>query len=215
MTVRAKICGLNDAAAVRAAVDGGTAFVGFVFYPVSPRAVTPELAVELAALVPDGIGKVGLFVDADDATVDAALAVPLDILQLHGKETPERVAELRRQTGVRVMKVFPVSGSVDVERAAAYYDAVDWLMFDAKPPKDMKNTLPGGNAVAFDWTLLGDRAFLLPWMLAGGLRADNVAEAVRLSGARVVDTSSGVEDRPGVKNPAKIAEFLKAVATLD
>lgn len=213
MTVRAKICGLNDPAAVRAAVDGGAAFIGLVFYPPSPRAVTPVQAAELAALVPAGIGKVGLFVDAGDDEIDAVLAAtPLDMLQLHGGETPERVVVLRKRTGLKVMKVIKVAGPSDLETAPDWHDAADWLLFDARPPKDMKNALPGGNALAFDWLLLKDREFPLPWMLAGGLDAGNVAEAVRLSGARYVDTSSGVEDSPGVKNPDKIRAFLKAVA---
>ncbi len=213
MTVRAKICGLNDAAAVRAAVDGGAAFVGLVFYPPSPRAVTPEQAAELAALAPAGVGKVGLFVDAGDDEIDAVLArTPLDMLQLHGGESPERVAGLRERTGLKVMKVIKIAGPADLEPAPDWYEAADWLMFDARPPKDMPNALPGGNALAFDWLLLKDWVFPLPWMLAGGLDAGNVAEAVRLSGARYVDVSSGVEDRPGVKNPDKIRQFLKAVA---
>ena len=213
MTVLAKICGLNDPVAVRAAVDGGAAFIGLVFYPPSPRAVTPDQAAELAAWAPARVGKVGLFVDADDDAIDAVLATTtLDMLQLHGGESPERVAELRKRTGLKVMKVIKVAGPADLEEAPAWYAAADWLMFDARPPKDMKNALPGGNALAFDWLLLKDREFPLPWMLAGGLNADNIAEAVRLSGARYVDISSGVEDKPGVKNPDKIRQFLKAVA---
>lgn len=215
MTVQAKICGLNEPAAVRAAVEGGAAFVGFVFYPPSPRAITPEQAESLVKMVPAGVGKVGLFVDADDETIDAVLSrAPLDMLQLHGKETPDRAAELRKRTGLRVMKALPVAGSTDVERAPRYYDSADWLLFDAKPPKDMKNALPGGNALAFDWLLLKEWEFPLPWMLAGGIDAANVAEAVRLSGARFVDISSGVEDSPGVKNPDKISAFLRAVEKL-
>ncbi len=214
MTIRAKICGLSDALSVEAAVQGGAAFVGFVFYAASPRAVSPGQAAELAALVPEGVAKVGLFVDADDAAIDAALAAPLDMLQLHGGETPERVAQLRARTGCKIIKNLPVASAADVERAADYYQAADWLMFDARPAKDLKGALPGGNALAFDWLLLKDRDFPLPWMLAGGLNAGNVAEAVRLSGAQTVDVSSGVEDKRGVKNPAKIAGFLKAVAAI-
>ncbi len=215
MTVRAKICGLNDAAGVEAAVAHGAAFLGFVFYPPSPRALTSGQAAALAALVPAAVGKVGLFVDPDDATIDAVLEqVPLDMLQLHGEETPGRVAELRARTGCKVMKAVKVAAAADVEVAPAYYDAVDWLMFDARPPKDMKGALPGGNALAFDWLLLRDWEFPRPWMLAGGLDAANVADAVRLSGAHFVDTSSGVEDRPGVKNPEKIKAFLETVAAL-
>jgi phosphoribosylanthranilate isomerase len=138
MTVRAKICGLNDAASVRAAVDGGAAFIGLVFYPPSPRAVTPDEAAALAALAPAGVGKVGLFVDADDDAIDAVLAsVPLDMLQLHGGESPERVAGLRARTGLKIMKVIKVAGAADLESAPDWYDVADWLMFDARPPRDM------------------------------------------------------------------------------
>jgi len=215
MKVRAKICGLNDPEAVRAAVEGGAAFVGFVFYPPSPRALSPDRAAELAAIVPASVGKVGLFVDAGDDEIDAVTAqVTLDMLQLHGAETPERAAELRTRTGLRVMKAISVAAASDVERATLYYDSADWLMFDAKPPKDMSGALPGGNALAFDWLLLKGWDFPLPWMLAGGLDAGNVQEAVRLSGAHFVDTSSGVESRPGVKDPERIRAFLKAVAAL-
>lgn len=215
MTVRAKICGLNDPDAVRAAVEGGAAFVGFVFYPPSPRAVTADRAAELAALVPASVGKVGLFVDAGNEDIDGVLShVALDMLQLHGAEPPERASDLRARTGRRVMKAVPVAASADLERAAGYYACADWLMFDAKPPKDMTNALPGGNALAFDWLLLKGWDFPLPWMLAGGLDAGNVEEAVRLSGARIVDTSSGVESRPGVKDPDRIRAFLEAVAAL-
>ncbi len=215
MMVRAKICGLNDPEGVRAAVEGGAAFVGFVFYPRSPRAISPERAAELAALVPASVGRVGLFVDAGDDDIDAVVShAALDMLQLHGAEPPERVSELRARTGLRVMKAVPVAAAADVERATAYYAAADWLMFDARPPKDMTDALPGGNALAFDWLLLKGWDFPLPWMLAGGLDSGNVAEAVRLSGARFVDTSSGVEDRPGVKSPERIRAFLKTVAAL-
>ncbi len=213
MTVRAKICGLKDSVTVRAAVDGGAAFIGLNFYPPSPRAITPGQAAELAALAPAAVGKVGLFVDADDAAIDAVLSsVPLDMLQLHGSESPERVAGMRARTGLKVMKVIKVATAADLEPAPDWYDVADWLMFDARPPKEMKNALPGGNALAFDWLLLKDWDFPLPWMLAGGLNGDNVAEAMRLSGARYVDTSSGVEDKPGVKSPDKIRQFLQAVA---
>lgn len=215
MKVRAKICGLNDPEAVGAAIEGGAAFVGFVFYAPSPRAVTADRAGELAVAVPASVGKVGLFVDAGDDEIDAVISrVALDMLQLHGAETPERAAGLRARTGLRVMKAVPVAASADVERATAYYHSADWLMFDAKPPTDMSNALPGGNALAFDWLLLKGWDFPLPWMLAGGLDADNVGEAVRLSGTHFVDTSSGVESRPGVKDPERIRAFLKAVAAL-
>jgi len=215
MAVQAKICGINDPAAMAAAVGGGAAYVGLVFYPPSPRAVTPLAAAELAAGVPVAVKTVGLFVDADDSDIDEVLeAVPLDVLQLHGKETPERAAALKARTGREIMKAVSVADAADLDRARAYEVAVDRLLFDAKPPPEMKNALPGGNALMFDWTLLQGRDWAVPWMLAGGLTPENVAEAVRRTGAGAVDTSSGVEDAPGRKNTRKIHAFLEAVAVL-
>jgi phosphoribosylanthranilate isomerase len=215
MTVTAKICGINDPVAMRTAVEAGASHVGLVFYPPSPRAVTPEQAATLAPVAAGKAVVTGLFVDPDDVLIDRVLArAPLDLLQLHGAETPERVAALKKRTGRKVMKVIRVGGAADIGRARDYLDVADWLMFDALPPKDMKNALPGGNAIAFDWTLLAGRDWPLPWMLAGGLTVENVAVAVRQSGARTVDTSSGVEDAPGRKNPEKIRAFLAAVSAL-
>lgn len=215
MTVTAKICGINDPEAMRAAISGGASHVGLVFYPPSPRSVSPGEAMGLASVVPEQMRKVGLFVDPENDQIDKTLfVVKLDILQLHGSETPERVADLKSRTGKKVMKVIKVSEPDDLAQAEAYVRVADALMFDAKPPKDMKNALPGGNAVSFDWRILSDRKWPLPWMLAGGLRADNVADAVKLSNARIVDTSSGVEDVPGQKNSAKIKEFLRAVSDI-
>ena len=215
MTVRAKICGINDAAAMQTAVAHGAGFVGLVFYPQSPRSITPGTAAKLAALVPEGVTKVGLFVDPDNAQIARVLdEVPLDLLQLHGEETPERCAEIRRHFGRPVMKVIKVETLDDVESANDYVDVVDWLMFDAKAPTSMTDALPGGNALPFDWTLLAGWSWPVPWMLAGGLTADNVATAVAQSGAPVVDVSSGVESAPGKKDPAEIERFLEAVAGL-
>lgn len=218
MTVRAKICGLNDSDSVDAAIEGGAAYVGFVFYPPSPRSLAPADAGALAARVPQPVYRVGLVVDADDAAIAAILdACPLEMLQLHGRETPERVATIRRRFDLPVMKAIPVAAAGDADRAHAYEPAADWLLFDAKPPKGAPGDpapLPGGNAARFDWTLLAGRHWPLPWMLAGGIDSANVADAVRISGATTVDVSSGVEDRPGVKNPAKIRRFLETVAQL-
>jgi len=214
MPVPVKICGLSRADAVAAAVAGGAAFVGFVFYPRSPRAVTPETAGRLAAAVPPGIVKVGLFVDPGDDAIAATLAAaPLDLLQLHGEETPERAATIRARFGRPVMKVLPVAEADDVAEADRYVAVVDRLMFDAKPPT-RPDALPGGNGLPFDWRLLAGRHWPVPWMLAGGLTAATVAEAVRLTGAPAVDVSSGVEDAPGVKSVAKIAAFLAAARAL-
>ena len=213
MTVTAKICGINDPEAMRAAITGRASHVGLVFYSLSPRAVNPGEAMALSAVVPERVQKVGLFVDPEDDQIDKTLSVvKLDMLQLHGDETPDRVRDLKARTGKKVMKVIKVSEPEDLVRAEAYVRIADALMFDAKPPKGMKDALPGGNAVSFDWRILSGRKWPLPWMLAGGLTKYNVETAVELSGARIVDTSSGVEDVPGHKNVDKITEFLRAVA---
>lgn len=215
MSVDVKICGLSTAEAMTAAVEGGAAFVGLVFYPPSPRAITPEQAASLAALVPQGITKTGLLVDADDATIEAVLkSVPLDLLQLHGSESPERVAEVKARFGLPVMKVVKLRQQGDLEAVAPYLAVADRLLFDAKPPAEMTGALPGGNALAFDWSILAGTTWPIPWMLAGGLTPENVARAVAISGAPAVDVSSGVEDAPGVKNPKKIRAFLEAARAL-
>ena len=215
MTVEAKICGINSAEAMRAAVENGAAYVGLVFYPPSPRAVTAEQAAALARLVPEGVVRVGLFVDMDDAGFRRILGTAkLDLLQLHGAETPERVAAIRALTGLPAMKAIKVATAEDVHAAFPFVGVADRLLFDAKTPPDMTGALPGGNAMSFDWRILAGRRWPCPWMLSGGLDAGNVAEAVRISGARAVDVSSGVESRPGVKDAARIRAFLDAVKAL-
>jgi phosphoribosylanthranilate isomerase len=215
MAVAVKICGLKTPASVQAAVDGGAAMVGFNFYAKSTRCVTPALAAALGQLVPSHIVKVGLVVDADDATIAEILAeAKLDMLQLHGSESVARTAEIRNRFGLPVMKVISVSEAADIAAARAYESVADMLLFDAKPPKSMKDALPGGNALSFDWSLLRGQNFSKPWLLAGGLNAGNVAEAVRETGAKAVDLSSGVEDRPGEKNISKIKDFLELARTL-
>lgn len=215
LPVDAKICGLNDAEAMRAAVAGGAAFVGLVFYPPSPRALDPESAAELARLVPRGVRKVGLFVDPGEAEIEAVLErVDLDLLQLHGAEAPDRVAAIKARFGRSVMKAIKVAERADIDTAAAYQEIADILLFDAKAPKSMVDALPGGNGLIFDWNLLRGRAWKRPWMLSGGLNAGNVADAVRISGAAMVDVSSGVESAPGRKDPEAIKAFLDAVRQL-
>ena len=210
MGVAAKICGLSTEEAVAAAVAGGAAYLGFVFYPPSPRAVTPSRAARLCNGLPTRLARVGLFVDADDETIEAALATtPLDILQLHGGESPERVAEARLRFDRPIMKAVAIAGADDLLDAARYEDVADWLLFDAKPPR-RADALPGGNGLAFDWGLIAGRKWRLPWMLSGGLTAGLLPEAVRISGAVTVDVSSGVESRPGIKDPVKIRTFLAA-----
>lgn len=205
-----KICGVRDAATLRAAAEAGAAFVGFVFFPRSPRHLGWDEAAALAAAAPAGLTRVGLTVDPDDATLDRLAALPLDMVQLHGRETPARVSEARARLGKPVMKAVGVAGPEDVARLAAYEAVADRVLCDAKPPKDAP--LPGGTGLAFDWRLLAGRRWSRPWMLAGGLTAETVAEAVRLTGAEAVDVSSGVERAPGEKDPGLIAAFCRAAA---
>ncbi len=215
MGVQAKICGLNDAESLQAALGGGADAIGLVFYAPSPRAVTPEQAAALlaeAGAAVDKVRKVGLFVDPDDTLLDAVMAhVPLDMVQLHGSETPERVAEIGRRTDLPTMKAFRIRNAEDFGAVGDYDSAASWLLFDAKAPDDAKHALPGGNGMRFDWNLLAGRDWAHPWMLSGGLDATNVAEAIRISGAPWVDVSSGVEQAPGHKDPARIRAFLQAV----
>ena len=214
MTVAVKICGLSSEAAIAAAIGGGAAYLGFVFYPPSPRSVSAARAGELCGAVPASVQRVGMFVDADDAAIAAVLdAVSLDILQFHGGETPERVDEAKRRFGRKVMKAISVAGPEDVDAASRYEDAADLLLFDAKPPP-RPDALPGGNGLAFDWQLIAGRNWRLPWMLSGGLTAELLPEAVRISGATAVDVSSGVERRPGDKDPDKIRAFLEVARGL-
>lgn len=213
MSVAAKICGLSSEAAVDAVVAGGAAYVGFVFYPPSPRAVTPARAGELCAAVPAAMTRVALFVDADDAAIEAVLAAaPIDLLQFHGAESPERVAEVKHRFRRPVMKAVAIAGPDDLALAARYEEAADLLLFDAKPLPTA--TRPGGNGLAFDWQLIAGREWRLTWMLSGGLTAELLPEAVRISGAGIVDVSSGVESAPGRKDTGKIRAFLEVARGL-
>lgn len=207
--VRVKICGLTRSEYVTAAADAGARYLGFVFFPKSPRHVTPDAARDLVLAAPAGIAKVGLIVDATDEMIAAILAAaPLDMLQLHGHETPARVAEVRARFGLPVMKALGVASEADLAQIPDYETVSDQILIDAKAPKDA--VLPGGNGLPFDWRLIAGRSWARPWMLAGGLTPDNVAEAIALTGAGQVDVSSGVESAPGVKDPARVAAFVRA-----
>jgi len=213
MPVRAKICGVSTPDAIAAAIKGGASHVGFVFFAKSPRHVDIERAAELARLVPGDVGRVGLFVDPDPGFLAMALArVPLEVIQLHGSESPTFAASVVSTHGKEVWKAIPVRTRADLAAGSHYRGAVQRLVYDAKPPKGAE--LPGGNGLRFDWKLLDGHVHSLPWMLSGGLDAANVAEAVGTTTARMVDVSSGVETAPGVKNVDKIAAFLQAVAAL-
>lgn len=212
MPVTAKICGLSTAATLDTALAGGASHVGFVFFPPSPRHVTFDQAGSLSTRVPAQTGKVGVFVDPEDALLESAIrAARLDAIQLH-RVTPERAAAIGARTRLPVWAAVAVKTRADLDAANGFRGAVQRILYDAKVPEDAK--LPGGMAIRFDWTLLQGFAHPLPWALSGGLDPANVAEAVGITGARLVDVSSGVESAPGVKDEAKIAAFLKTVATL-
>ncbi len=199
---------------LKATVEAGARSVGFVFYPPSPRAVTAEIAAELARMLPTGIRAVGLFVDAGDDQIGAVVGrVPLDLLQLHGDESPRRVAEIKDRFGLPVMKAIRVATQADLAPLPGYEAIADWILFDAKAPANVR-ALPGGTGMAFDWQLLRGLKIARPWMLSGGLTAHNLAEAVGITGAKTVDVSSGVEDRPGFKSVTRIQEFLTAAKAL-
>lgn len=207
--IRVKICGLRTVGDVLAAAGAGAAYAGFVFFAKSPRHLEIAAARALALEAPVGLAKVALVVDADDATLDGIVeAVPLDMLQLHGHESPDRVAEVRARYGLPVMKAVGVADEGDLAALFDYSTVADQLLIDAKPPKGA--ALPGGNGLSFDWRLVAQRRWLRPWMLAGGLTPENVAEAIRLTNARQVDVSSGVESAAGVKDHARIAAFVAA-----
>jgi len=209
LSVRVKICGLTRPPDLWSALEAGANYVGLVFFPKSPRHLSLDVAASLAVAVPPGVAKVALVVDADDAALDALLArVPIDILQLHGHESPARVAEIRARTGLPVMKAVGVADAGDLPTLDAHAQVADMLLIDAKPPRGAD--LPGGNGLAFDWRLIAGRRWPVPWMLAGGLRPGNVAEAIRLTGAQQVDVSSGVENAPGQKDALKMAAFVRA-----
>lgn len=207
--IRTKICGLTRPQDVTAVAEAGASYAGFNFFPKSPRYVDPETARALALEVPPGIAKVVLVVNPDNALLDAITdVVPVDMVQLHGQESPERVREIKARYGLPVIKVLGVAGPDDLPALDVYARVADQLLVDAKAPKDA--ILPGGNGLAFDWRLIAGRRWPLPWMLAGGLTPANVAEAIAMTGARQVDVASGVESAPGVKDAQKIADFVAA-----
>jgi len=213
-SVKVKICGLTREADMLAVAQAGVSYAGLVFFAKSPRNLGLAQARDLALAAPPGLAKVALTVDADDDMLDAILhEVPLDMLQLHGRETPQRVSALKARYGLPVMKALGIADAEDLHKIDLYAGVADQLLIDAKPPTG--SALPGGNGLAFDWRLLQARKYwALPWMLAGGLSAQNVAQAVQLTGARQVDLSSGVESAPGLKDADQIAAFMQAVQGL-
>ncbi len=210
MDLTVKICGLRTPETLHAAIEAGADWVGFVFFPKSPRHVSLDEARALGPLVAGRAQKVALLVDAPDAMIaDVIAALQPDFLQLHGHETPERVGEIKQRFGLPLIKAVGIAGQDDLIQACAYESVVDWMLYDAKPPKQA--VLPGGNGVSFDWTLLKEAGKQHHFMLSGGLDADNVANALAITGAAGVDVSSGVESAPGIKDTKRIKAFMAAV----
>lgn len=203
-----KICGITTPSIVTSACEAGARYLGFNFFPKSPRFASPELTRKLALDVPTGVMKVGLWVDPSDDELERYLSVaPLDMIQLHGSETPKRVLDIKQKYKLPIMKVIGVEAATDLEKLDLY-EAADQFLLDAKAPK--RAELPGGNGLSFDWTLLNSVKFRKPWMLAGGLNPKNVAEAIKLTGAKQVDVSSGVESAKGIKDKGLIEQFINA-----
>ena len=213
MSVQAKICGLREPLHAELAAAHGARWVGVVFFPPSPRHVEPDLARAVVRALPSTVEAVGVLVDPDDDAVRIAASTGLRALQLHGRESPERIAAVKRITGMQVIKAMGIATRDDAERAVAYRGAADMVLFDARPPAGADR--PGGNAQSFNWDVLRGLDLPLPWILSGGLTAANVGLAVARSGAQAVDVSSGVETGPGVKDPDLIVEFLEATRAPD
>lgn len=208
--IRVKICGLTTEQSVLDVAQAGAHYMGLVFFEKSPRNVSVPLARDLALVAPVGLAKVALTVNADDATLDHIVeTVPLDMIQLHGSETPERVSTIKNRYGLPVMKAVGIADADDLAKLDDYVGVADQILVDAKPPKN--GPLPGGNGLSFDWQLIAGRRWPIPWMLAGGLTPDNAAQAVTMTGARQLDLSSGVESAPGVKDAGKIRAFMDAI----
>lgn len=215
MSIGVKICGLSTPESLDAAITAGADYVGFVFYGPSPRNLTPQNARDLAAMVPADVRKVALVVNAEDALLDVIVtAVGPDFIQAHGSESPERLAEIRERYSIPLIKAIKIREPEDFSRVAGYEDVAEIILFDAKAPDDRVDALPGGNGLAFDWTLLRRDITRKPFMLSGGLDADNLARAVATSGATLIDVSSGVESSPGIKDTAKIRHFLTTAKAL-
>lgn len=210
--IRVKVCGLTREEDVEATAQSGAAYCGLVFFAKSPRHLSVPVARDLALAAPLGLARVGLMVNPQDAALDSIMRhVPIDMIQLHGTETPERVNEIRARFGLPVMKAVGLADEEDLPRITKYQAVADQILIDAKPPKG--SALPGGNGLSFDWTLLKKQRFGKPWMLAGGLTPDNVAKAIAMTGAKQVDVSSGVESAPGVKDAGLIRAFVNAAQT--
>jgi len=206
-----KICGVTEPHSLQATIDAGTRFIGFVFYEPSPRFVDHDIAWTLSQMVPTGVRSVGLFVDPDDTYIKhITSSAPLDMIQLHGDETPARVSQIKSLINMPVIKAIPVSSAEDLNQAAEYEQVADWLLFDTKTESGS-----GGTGQVFDWNLLKNKQFQRPWMLSGGLNTHNIHQALSTLNPDAIDVSSGVEESRGVKSPQKITEFINIVKSID
>jgi phosphoribosylanthranilate isomerase len=208
MSVEVKICGINSVESAQAAKIAS--FVGFVFYPKSPRYINGKEAQKLSRYLPKNVKKVGLFVEEEDEKISEILSsIKLDYLQFHGDESPNRIDEVRKKFKLPIIKAIKIKKEEDLENAYPYYKYADMLLFDTKPPEGSKDLMPGGNAISFDWKILSKKNFPISWMLSGGLNAQNITKAIAVSGAKIIDVSSGVEESRGNKSAKLIKEFLE------
>ena len=213
--IEIKICGLTTTSAVEAAISSGVNYLGFVFYPPSPRSLTPKLAAKISEGIPNDIKRVAVLVDPCDSLIEKINRhLSPDILQLHGSESFARITDIRNRFGKKIMKAIKVSSASDFRLYKNYMDVSDMLLFDSAPPTHKTNILPGGNGIAFDWKLLQSTSIEKPWFLSGGLSISNVENAVRVTGARAIDISSGIEDNTGAKSIDKIIEFMTMAKNL-
>ena len=211
-SLNVKICGLTNKETVKAAVKAGASHLGFIFYPPSPRSLTPKEAGYITSTTSNHIKRVAVIVDArDDLISDIIQNLSPHILQLHGSETIHRIQEIKEKFKLPIMKAIKVANYNDIKSSQQYNDSSDFLLFDAKPPMIGKNTLPGGNGISFDWALLRSAKIKKPWFLSGGIHVGNVQEAIKITRSKSIDISSGVEDQPGVKNVEKIKVFMKSL----
>ena len=211
-SLNVKICGLNNKETVEVAVKAGASHLGFIFYPPSPRSLTPKEAGYITSTTPNQVKRVAVIVDArDDLINEIVQSLSPHILQLHGSDTIDRIQEIKERFKLPIMKAIQVANFDDIKSSRQYNDNCDFLLFDAKPPIISKNLLPGGNGISFDWALLRSAKIRKPWFLSGGIHIDNVQKAIKTTGNRSIDISSGVEDQPGVKSSQKIEMFMKSI----
>ena len=210
-----KICGLTEKKAITAAVQHGVSHLGFIFYPPSPRDITPETAAKITRGISKDVEIVAVLVDPSDENISRVIThLSPHILQLHGSETPQRILDIRKKFNTRIMKAIKVSNANDIQFSREYEKVVDLLLFDAQPPSNNIDALPGGNGISFNWTLLNSTTHTRPWFLSGGINISNVKEAVRITGAKAIDISSGVEDKPGSKSTKKIVKLMEIAKSL-